>query len=140
MFVVEYFHRSTKYDHVKSNLIHMLYWKTLDRFHWNNSRKLFLTQNIKRHSQNERQLVFPNKGGNDWLYYSVSPNPFVIELQTWWIHACGVEISFLLSWLVEVLLLQQEIGVTIDLVVHRYYENVLETSECFTKEVKTTHD
>jgi hypothetical protein len=26
MFVVEYFHRSTKYDHVKGNLIHMLYW------------------------------------------------------------------------------------------------------------------
>jgi hypothetical protein len=60
--------------------------------------------------------------------YSVNPNPFVIEFQTWWIHACGVEISFLLSWLVEVLLLQQEIGVTIDLVVHRYFENVLETS------------
>jgi hypothetical protein len=51
-----------------------------------------------------------------------------------------VEVSFLLSRLVDVLLLQQEIGVTTNLVEHQYYENVLEASECFAKEVRTIHD
>ncbi len=72
--------------------------------------------------------------------YNVSPNSFVIEFQTWWIHACGVEVNFLLSWLLDVFLLQQEIGVMTNLVVHRYYENVLEASKCFAKEVRTIND
>jgi hypothetical protein len=72
--------------------------------------------------------------------YSATPSSFVIEFQTWWIRAYGVEVSFLLSWLVDMFLLQQEIGVTINLVVHWYYENVLEASKCSAKEVRTIND
>jgi len=49
---------------------------------------------------------------------------------------CG---SFLLSWLVDVFLLQQDI-VTTNLIVHQYCENVLEASKCPAKEVKTIND
>jgi hypothetical protein len=75
----------------------------------------------------------------DYMYI-VSPKNIVIKFQTWWIRACGVEVKFLLSWFVDVILLQQEIKITTYLVVHWYYKNVLKTSKCFAKEIRKIHD